>query len=153
MKRLLAPFFLLLWLATGQTGCTNTSRLIATGLEARLTEIVRAGDGTVTASWHVTNTNVVSYLFARVRSKIYLNGVYLGVIINENPLGIPAGTDVERSGIITGGDAAASRALAEALAHGSASYRVDTQITVRIYGETVEETKLTHTGTVPVTAK
>jgi hypothetical protein len=152
MKRLSAPVFLFSLLAAILTGCINTSRIIATGLKGELTGIICGSDGTVTATWHVTNTNVVSYLFARVRSKVYVNGSYVGMIVNENPLGIPASTEVDRSGQITGSDAAAKRVLADALAHGSASYQVDTQVTVRIYGDTVEETKLSHSGTVPVTA-
>jgi hypothetical protein len=153
MKRFLTPVFLFSLLAAILAGCTNNSVVIVTGLKGELTGIVCASDGTVTASWHVTNPNIVSYLFARVRSKVYLNGTYVGMIVDENPLGIPASAEVDRAGKITGGDAAARGVLADAVAHGPASYRVDTQITIRIYGDSVEESKLTHTGTVPVTAK
>ena len=153
MKRSLTPLFLLALLASVFTACVNSSRIIATGLEAKLTSIVRSSDGTVTASWHVNNPNIVSYLFSRFASKIYLNGSYVGAIVSEDPLGIPANSEVDRSGIITGGDAAAARVISDAITHGSATYRVDTQITIRIYDDTIEKSSLTNSGTVPVTAK
>ncbi len=153
MKRSLTPLFLLALLASIFTACVNSSRIIATGLEAKLTSIVRSSDGTVTASWHVNNPNIVSYLFSRVASKIYLNGSYVGALVSEDPLGIPANSEVDRSGIITGGDAAAARVISDAITHGSATYRVDTQITIRIYDDTIEKSSLTNSGTVPVTAK
>lgn len=153
MKRSLPPLLLLALLASIFTACANSSRIIATGLEAKLTSIVRSSDGTVTASWHVNNPNIVSYLFSRVASKIYLNGSYVGAIVSEDPLGIPANSGVDRSGIITGSDAAAARVISDAITHGSATYRVDTQITIRIYDDTIEKSSLTNSGTVPVTAK
>lgn len=152
MKRFLAPAFLVILAAT-LSACSNGSRIVATGLEGKLTRIVRASDGSVTASWHVSNPNVVAYLFARVSSKIFLNGTYVGVIVDENPLGLPASSEADRAGKITGGDAAAARVLAEAVALGSANYRVETQITLRIYDDVVEKSMLLNSGTVPVTAQ
>ena len=153
MKRLSAPVLLLSLLAALLAGCSNDSQIIATGLKGELTGIVCASDGTVTAGWRVTNSNVVAYIFSRVRSKVYVNGTYVGMIVDENPLGIPASAVIDRPGKITGSDAAAGRAIAEAQAHGSASYRVDTQITIRLYGDATEESKLTSSGTVPVLTK
>ena len=153
MKRFFTPVLLLAISTVLLTACSNLGRVIATGLEGRLTGIVCGSDGSVTASWHVTNTNVFPYLFSRVASKVYINGTYVGSMLDENPMGIPASAEVERSGRITGGDAAASRVLAEALAQGTASYRVDTQITIRIYDDTVEKSVLTNSGTVTVKAK
>ena len=48
---------------------------------------------------------------------------------------------------------AAERLLAEAAAKGRAEYRVDTQVTVRLYSDMMEKSDLTHAGSVPVTAK
>jgi hypothetical protein len=89
----------------------------------------------------------------RVRAKIYLNGTYLGLITNDTPLAIPANTMSVRSGQVTGGDPAARRALDAAVAQGSASYRVDSQITICIYDDSFEESKLTAAGTVVVKAE
>jgi hypothetical protein len=153
MKKLLAPFFLLALVAGFNAGCTNTSKIMATGLKGELTGIHCAGDGTVTATWRVTNDNVVAYLFSRVSSKVYLNGTLVGLLVNENPEGIPANTTVERSGQIKIGDEAARRALTAAQEKGSASYTVDTTVTVTLYGDEIEKITLTNSGTVPVTAK
>jgi hypothetical protein len=154
MKRSLTPVFLLALLAAILTACTNTSRIIATGLEIELTGIERASDGTVTAAWHVKNPNIVSYLFSRVSHKIQLNGTYLGLIEETEPLPVPAtSNDAGRTSKLTKVDAAANRVLTEAASAGSASYRVDTQITILIYDDTVEKSSLTNSGTVPVKAK
>ena len=153
MKRSITPVLLMVALAAVLTACTNSSRIIAAGLETKLTKIVRAADGTVTADWHVNNPNIVSYLFSRVSAKVYLNGTYVGVIVDEKPLGVPANTEVERSGKISGSDAAAARVLTEAIARGSASYRVDTQITILVYDDNIEKSNLSNTGTVPVSAQ
>jgi hypothetical protein len=90
MKKALLPCCLLALLVALVSGCTNTSKLVSRGLKAEVTSIVRAPDGSVTASWRVTNDNVVAYLFNRVRAKIYLNGTYLGLISNDTPLGHPS---------------------------------------------------------------
>jgi LEA14-like dessication related protein len=153
MKKLTAPVFLLALLAAILAGCTNSSRLVSTGLGVELTGVERASDGAVSASWRVDNSNIVAYLLSRVSHKIYLNGVYLGTVVDEEPLAVPAGTKAGRTSKLTGGDAAAKQVLAEAIARGAANYRIDTQIVVRIYDETIEKAVLAHTGTVPVTAK
>jgi predicted secreted protein len=153
MKRLLTPLFLLALVAGFTASCNNASKIIATGLKGELTGINCASDGTVTATWRVTNDNVVAYLFSRVSSKVFLNGTLVGLLVNENPEGIPANTTVERSGKVKVGDESARRALAAAKEKGTASYVVDTQVTVTLYGDEFEKISLTHTGTVPVTAK
>ena len=153
MKRLFAPLLILALVAGFTAGCTNVGKIMATGLKGELTSINCASDGTVTAAWRVTNDNVVAYLFSRVSSKIYLNGTLVGVLVNENPEGIPANTTVERSGKIKVGDEAARRALAAAQEKGTAGYVVDTTVTVTTYGDEFEKITLTNSGTVPVTTK
>jgi hypothetical protein len=88
-----------------------------------------------------------------VGHKIYLNGTYLGTIVDNEPLGVPASSQAGRTNKLTGGDAAATRVLTEAAASGSGNYRMETQITVLIYGDSVEKASLANTGTVPVTIK
>jgi hypothetical protein len=153
MKRHFAPLVLLALVAGFTAGCSNTSKIMATGLKGELTGINCASDGTVTATWRVTNDNVVAYLFSRVSSKVFLNGTLVGMLVNENPEGIPANTTVERSGPIKVGDETARRALTAAQEKGTASYLVDTTVTVTLYGDEFEKITLTSSGTVPVTAK
>jgi len=107
----------------------------------------------VSASWHVANSNVVAYLLTRVSHKVYLNGTYLGTILDEEPLGVPADSTAGRTHKITGGDAAAARVVSDAIAKGTGSYRVDSQIVIRIYGDTIEKSALSNSGTVPVATK
>jgi hypothetical protein len=153
MKKIPAPVFLLALLLAFMTGCTNNGRLISTGLRVELTGIERASDGAVSASWHVVNTNIVAYLLSHVSHKIYLNGTYLGMIVDNEPLGVPANSHTGRTNRLTGGDTTAARVLTEAAASGSANYRVETQITVLIYGDTNEKAALASSGTVPVRIK
>lgn len=153
MKRMFAPILLLAMVAGFTSSCTNASKIMATGLKGELTNINCASDGTVTASWRVTNDNVVAYLFSRVSSKVYLNGTLVGLLVNENPEAIPANKTVERSGQIKVGDETARQALAAAQAKGLASYVVDTTVTVTLYGDEIEKINLTNSGTVPVTTK
>jgi hypothetical protein len=153
MKQLITPVFLLTVLAAFFAACTNTSRLIATGLEIDLTAIESASDGSATAEWHVKNPNVVPYLFSHVTHKIFLNGTAVGVIDESEPLAIPSASTADRTSKLSGVDAAAKRALAAAVSAGSANYRVDSLITISIYDDSAEKSVLTHSGTVPVKAK
>ena len=153
MKRFYTPVLLLTLLAACVLGCRNTSVIIATGLRVELTAITNNADGTVSASWRMVNPNIASYLLSSTSHKVYLNGVLLGTITDHEPLGVPASTSVDRASKLGAGDAAASRTLAEAMTKGSGNYRVDSQIVIRIYDETVEKATLTNSGTVPVVAK
>jgi len=153
MKKFLTPVFLLALLAAIMTGCNNNSRLIATGLRVELAGLERTGENTVSVSWHVANPNVVSYLLSHTSHKIYLNSVLLGNLVDPEPLGVPANANADRISKLTVGDATAARALADAVTHGSATYRVDSQLIIRVYDETTEKSDLTNSGTVPVTTK
>jgi LEA14-like dessication related protein len=153
MKRLLAPVFLLALLAALPAGCANPAKLIAVGLKIEVTAIERAADGTITAAWHVDNSNVVAYLVSRVSHKIYLNGTYLGAVEENEPMAIPAGAKAGRTSKLSGGDVATARVITEAAAGGSGSYRIDTVIVFRLYDEEVQRSELAGSGTATVTAK
>jgi hypothetical protein len=43
--------------------------------------------------------------------------------------------------------------LAGAASAGSAAYRVESSITIRLFGESTERTSLASSGTVPITSK
>lgn len=153
MKRLLAPLFLLTLFALLPAGCNNPAKLIAVGLKIEVTRLERTSDGTVLATWHVENSNVVAYLVAHVSHKIYLNGVYLGLTAEDEPMAIPATSSAGRTSRLTGGSPAAAPAVAAAVATGSGSYRVESAFIFRIYDDTVQKSELANSGTVPVTAK
>ena len=153
MKRLLAPVLLLALFTLLPAGCNNPAKLIAVGLKIEVTRLERTSDGTVLATWHVENSNVVSYLVSHVSHKIYLNGVYLGVANEDEPMAIPATSNAGRTSKLTGGSAEAAPAVTAALASGSGSYRIDSQFIFGIYDDKVQKSELANTGTVPVTAK
>jgi hypothetical protein len=153
MKRFLTPVFLLALLATLPAGCSNPAKLIAVGLKIEVTGIERAADGSVAATWQVDNSNVVSYLVSHVSHKIYLNGTYLGIVKDEEPMGIPASAKAARTSKLKDGDASAARVVAEAAASGSGSYRIESVIIFRIYDDNVQRSELSGSGTAHVTAK
>jgi LEA14-like dessication related protein len=153
MKRFITPLFLLALLTLLFSGCTNSSEIIANGLNMQLTKIERSADGTVLVSWQVDNTNVVSYLLSQVNLKVYLNGTSLGTIEDKEPLPVPASNKSGRTAKLNKIDAAAGQAITEAIASGKASYRANAQVVILIYGDTVEKSVLDDSGTVPVTGK
>lgn len=149
MKRLLTPLFLLVAGCLFVAGCTSNSRIIATGLGVELTAIAPQPDGTVKVSWHVANTNIVSYLLSRVHQKISLNGVTLGTIEDLEPLAVPASTNTGRTTTIK--PTAEAARLLQSAGNGTLAYEVNTKITILIYGDTTEDSKLSNRGTVAIT--
>ena len=152
MKKFLTPLFLIAALAL-LAGCSSSDTNTTAGVKIELTKVARAGDGSVQVSWRVANPNVISYLLSEANHRIYLNGVLVGTVKDREPVAITpqAHTDVT-SPLISAGPAGDS-ALAAAATAGSAAYRVESAIVVQLYGETVDKSSLTSTGTVPVTAK
>ena len=152
MKKFLTPFFLVSLLALLGTGC-NSSKTITAGLKVELTAITRAGDGTTQADWRVVNPNVVSYLLAQSTHRVYLDGVLVGTIKDKDAMALPANNHSARSTALATAGPAAERTLAAAAAAKSASYRVESDIIIRLYGDSTERSSLSAAGTVPVTAK
>lgn len=154
MKKSLTPLLLLACSFLFLAGCSTFDRGIAiVGLSVELTGIERAADGTVSVSWNLVNPNIASYLIARASHKIFLDGRLVGTTVNEEPTAIPAQQSVNKVTPLKLADTAAGRLIAEAAARGSAAYRVDTQLLIRVYGETTDKGDLTHSGSVPVTSK
>jgi len=155
MKCLLKTAFSLVILAglLAASGCNSTSRLLATGLEVELTGLERQTDGSVAVSWQFSNSNIAPYLISRQIHKIQLNGTTIGTITEKEALALPATSHAGRTATLTGLDANANRVLGEAVAAGSANYRLDTQITILIFDDNDEKSVLAHSGTVKVTAK
>lgn len=152
MKKFLTPFLLGSLLVLLGTGCSSSNTITA-GLKVELTGIVHAGDGTTRADWRVVNPNVVSYLLAQSTHRVYLDGVLVGTITDKDAMALPASNHSARSTILASAGPAAERTLAAAAATGSAAYRVESSVIIRLYGDSTERSGLSSTGTVPVTTK
>ena len=147
MKRILFPFFLLLLLA----GCSSNT--ITVGLKVELTNIARSSDGTTQVSWRIVNPNISSYLLDETTHRIYLNGTLVGTTNEKEAVAIPAQTNAYRTTKLHPAGAAGERALVDALAAGTATYRTDSTIIIRLYGDSTDKSSLTSAGKVTVTAK
>lgn len=152
MKKFLTPLLLVPLLALLGTGCSSSNTITA-GLKVELTALARAGDGTARADWRVVNPNVVSYLLAQSTHRVYLDGVLVGTITDKDAMALPAHNHSARSTTLASAGPAADRTLAAAAAAGSAAYRVESTVIIRLYGDSTERSSLSATGTVPVTTK
>lgn len=152
MKKLFTPFFLASMLALLGAGCSSSNTITA-GLRVELTGIARTGDGATRMDWRVVNPNVVSYLLAQSTHRVYLDGVLVGTITDKDAMALPAHNHAARSTALTIAGPAAERTLAAAASAGSAAYRVESTVIIRLYGDSTERTNLSSAGTVPVTAK
>jgi hypothetical protein len=151
MKKFLAPLFLLTLFAAFAAGCGSTGNIMV-GLKTELTGIDHTAGGTQ-VSWRLVNPNVVPYLVAKATHRIYLDGVLVGTIHDDETVAVPAQNNLDRRHPLQAAGPAAERALAAASAAGSASYRVESSLLIRLYGDTTEKTSLTSSGKVPFTGK
>jgi LEA14-like dessication related protein len=152
MKSLPAPLSLLLLVTFFLAGCggPNTTTV---GLKIELTRVVRQANGGAQVTWRVVNPNIVPYLLARATHHVYLDGVAVGTLDDSEALAIPAQTNQERTTTLAAAGTAAEQALAAAAKAGAATYRLDSNVIVRLYGDTVEKSELHGAGTVPVSGK
>ena len=153
MKPLLSSFLVLALVLGGLTGCTSTSTIIATGLRIELTQVQRMSNGEVQVTWRFHNPNVVSYLFSKVSLRVAMDGTQIGTIQDNSPLGLPASDHADRTGTLVLAGPSATQVLEQALARGSAPYRVDSTVWVLIVDDELEKIPLSRTGSVPVTAQ
>ena len=149
MKSFPTPLALLLVVAALLAGCGGPSTTTV-GLKIELAGVARQSDGRAQVTWRVVNPNIVPYLLARVSHRIYLDGVLVGTLDDREALAIPSQANQERTAALVSAGPAAERALAAAAATGSAAYRVESNVVVRLYGETTEKGELRGAGTVPV---
>ena len=152
MKNPLPPLLLALVLVCGFTAC-GAPTYITAGLKIEATGIERAADGTVRVTWRVQNPNVAAYLLARTAHKLSLNGTLVGTLTDTSPFGVPAQNHAERTGLMTPVNPPADAVLQQAVAQGSAAYRLDSTVHLLIVEDKTEKIPLTNSGTVPVTAK
>lgn len=152
MKKILAPLFLTLLFAFVAVGCGGPNTTMV-GLNVELAGVTRSDDGKIEVTWRVANPNIVPYLIAQASHRVYLDGVLIGTVNSKEALALPAQSKAERSSVLVSAGPAADRVVAAAAAAGSAAYRLDSTVTIRLYGETTDKSDLRAAGTVPVTAK
>lgn len=152
MKNFAAPLVLTLLVAFFTAGCFGPTTAMV-GLNVELAAVSRSGDGKVEATWRVLNPNIVPYLVARAEHRIYLDNVLIGTVNDRGALAVPSQSKGERVSAVTLAGPAAEQAVAAAVTAGSASYRLESEVTIRLYGDQTDKTDLRAAGTVPVTAK
>lgn len=152
MKKFLTPLFLIASLAL-LAGCSSSNNNTTAGVKIELTGVARASDGSTRVSWRVANPNVISYLVSQSTHRIYLNGVLIGTVLDREPVAVMPQAHTDVTSLLTSAGPAADAALAAAATTGSAAYRVESAIVIQLYGEMIDKSSLTATGTVPVTAK
>ncbi len=152
MKNPLSFLLLAVALLCGFTAC-GAPTYITAGIKIEATRVERAADGTVRVTWRVGNPNVAAYLLARTAHKLSLNGTLVGTVTDTSPFGVPAQSQAERTGVLTPAKPPADAVLAQAIAQGSAAYRLDSTVHLLIVEDKTERIPLTHSGTVTVTAK
>ena len=153
MSKLPLRLFAVALLALVLAGCHGGSNVISVGLKYELVQIEREADGSAQVTWRIVNPNIVPYLVAETEHRITLNGTTIGTTKQDGPIGVPAQQNVERTTKLKVAGASGDQAIRAALATGSASYALDSTITIRLYEEMIDRSKLTNTGTVKVTAK
>ena len=152
MKKFLTPFFLIVMLAALVAGCSSNNSTTA-GLKVELTGLTRAGDGGTRVAWRVVNPNVISYIVAQVRLRVYVDGVLIGTVTERDPLAVPAQSHADRASPLVSAGSDAERKLAAASAAGAGAYRLESAVLVQLYGDITDKSNLIATGTVPVTTK
>ena len=152
MKKILPPLLLTLVLVCGFTAC-GSPEFFTAGLKLELTGIERAGDGSVRVAWRVLNPNVFPYLLNTTSHKLSLNGTLVGTLEDTAPLGVPAQGQAERTGVLIPAKTPAGAIIDQAIAQGSAPYRLNSMLNILVLDDKFEKKSVTTSGTVPVTAK
>jgi len=153
MRLLLSPLLLLSLVLGGLTGCSSSSTIMANGLRVDLTQIKRDASGAVQVTWRFSNPNVVSYLFSKSQHKLSLDGTTVGMVEDGSAVGLPASSQVDRTGTLVSSGPAADQAIAQALARGTASYQLTATVWVLIIDDDYEKISLGQSGTVPVSVQ
>ncbi|HEY8993735.1 MAG TPA: hypothetical protein VIM71_03540 [Lacunisphaera sp.] len=153
MKQLLTPLLLIGLVLCGLTGCSSNTEIMAAGLRVEVTQVQRDQTGAVQVSWRIRNPNVVSYLFSKSSHKLSLNGTAIGTLTDTSPLGVPQGSQADRTSPLVPANATANEIIDRAISQGSASYRLDSIMWVLIVDDDTEKIPLNSSGSVPVTAK
>lgn len=124
-------------------GC-GTPRPGLAGLAVELVKIEVDGTG-ARATVRYVNPNLMSYNLAQSRHKIQV-GAWSGVAETREPLGVPPRNTVEQT-------VALRPERLDELAPGGADYRLDSDFSLRLYGESRESLHLSARGRTVVERK
>jgi hypothetical protein len=92
----------------------------------------------------IINPNVVAYNVAKAEHRIHLNGRLLGTVKIDRPVGVPAqNSSAQQIGSIKL-DAGAT------LPSGIAEYRMESELLLRLWGESTQDLELSSSGSVTV---
>jgi len=148
MKKLFLPL-LVSFLALILGGCVSNAVESTAGLRIELVRLQRTGNGDIQVTWRAQNPNVVAYVLTKSSLKISLDGVAVGTVDAQTRFGIPSMNQVDQTGVLVTADPAASQAVEQALARGSASYTLNATLWLLVIEEDIEKFTLTAAGTVP----
>jgi hypothetical protein len=151
MKRLSPVIFCLAGLFF-LAGCSSKDLPGLTGLGVTLIGIERSADGATQVHWQLNNPNVVAYLIQASSHKIYLDGRLVGTAATREPVGLNRQSTQNQSAIMQL-DKGSEAALAAALARGTSTYRLESNLTITTYGDYREEYRTNASGTVSLTGK
>ncbi len=125
------------------SGC-NTPRPGLAGLSVELVKIEVDGAG-ARATVRYVNPNLMSYNLAQSRHKIEV-GAWSGLAETREPFGVPPRNTVEQT-------VALRPERLDQLAAGAADYRMDSDFSLRLYGESRESLHLSARGRTVVERK
>lgn len=124
--------------------CNSPQEAAVTGLAVELASIDRAADGSTTATIRILNPNVVAYNVAEAEHEIYLNGRMVGTVNIERPTGVPARSEAAtQTGVL-------KLRSGESLPTGTIDYRMNSELILRLWGDTTQELKVSSSGSVAV---
>lgn len=143
MRKLVAPLLAIVALFTLLVGCSSPP---LTGFTIELVKIEQAGDGSLLATARLINPNVVAYNVDTSTHSLYLDGKLAGTLTASGAEGVPAQQTVVTTAKFT-------TAPGFVLTAGRASYRLESTLVMRLYGDSTEKQKLTSSGTVEIVTK
>lgn len=152
MKKLFLPLLVSLF-ALLLSSCASHIEASTAGLRAELVKLQRTAGGDVQVTWRVRNPNVVAYVLTKSSLKITLDGVAVGTVDAEKRFGIPSMNQADQTGVLTTTSPAASQAVNQAIARGSASYNLSAALWLLVVDDDIEKFTLTASGTVPAGAE
>lgn len=95
------------------------------------------------ATLRLLNPGVVAYNVASSKHRVFIDGKAVGTVEVKAPEGVPAQRNVEQTGIFVPEKGAS-------IASGQSSYRLESVLTLTLYGENTQQTKISGSGTVIV---
>jgi hypothetical protein len=145
MRAMKKPFLILslLGVALALGACTTTRPGLA-GLTVELAKIEIEG-ATARATVRYTNPNLMAYNLAQTRHKIQI-GAWSGVAESREAFGVPPRNTVEQT-------VALKPERIDQLTPGAAEYRMESDFSLRLYGESRESLELSARGRTVVVRK